>query len=270
MAARAGPALAPHYSDTEHSMHAIIGGTQTMTLPVLEGVRSEVVETPYGMPSGAVSIGSIGGRDFAFLPRHGNPHMLPPHKINYRANLWALRKLGVTSVVAICTSGGLADRFGPGTIVCPDQIIDYTWGREHTLSDGLTTEPVVHVDFTIPFTGSLRHSLLNAALLAKVSVFDGGCYACFNGPRLETAAEIRALARDGCDLVGQTMMPEAALARELGLDYAALCPIVNHAAGLGDSRNGISRAELRATREAAMERVMQLLVRFALAESAAT
>ncbi len=251
-------------------MHAIIGGTQTITLPVLEGVRSEVVETPYGMPSGAVSIGSIGGRDFAFLPRHGNPHMLPPHKINYRANLWALRKLGVTSVVAICTSGGLADRFGPGTIVCPDQIIDYTWGREHTLSDGLTTEPVVHVDFTIPFTGYLRHSLLNAALLAKVSVFDGGCYACFNGPRLETAAEIRALARDGCDLVGQTMMPEAALARELGLDYAALCPIVNHAAGLGDSRNGISRTELRATREAAMERVMQLLVRFALAESAAT
>ncbi len=249
-------------------MHAIIGGTQTMTLPVLEGIRSEVVETPYGSPSGAIAIGVIGGREFAFLPRHGNPHMLPPHKINYRANLWALRKLGVTSVVAICTSGGLADRFGPGTIVCPDQIIDYTYGREHTLSDGLSEEPVVHVDFTIPFTDALRQSLLRAALVAKVAVYDGGCYACFNGPRLETAAEIRALARDGCDLVGQTMMPEAGLARELDLDYAALCPIVNHAAGLGDSRNGISRAELRATREAAMERVMQLLVRFAQAESA--
>ncbi len=247
-------------------MQAIIGGTHTISLSVLERVRTELLDTPYGQPSGAISIGSIGGREFAFLPRHGNPHMLPPHKINYRANLWALRKVGATSVVAICTSGGLADRFGPGTIVCPDQLIDYTSGREHTFSDGLSDEAVVHVDFTIPYTASLRQDLLSAAQAAKVPVYDGGCYACFNGPRLETAAEIRALARDGCDLVGQTMMPEAGLARELGLDYAALCPIVNHAAGLGDSRHGIVRADVKLTREATMERVMHVLLAFARQE----
>jgi len=247
-------------------MQAIIGGTHTISLSVLERVRTEQLDTPYGQPSGAISIGSIGGREFAFLPRHGNPHMLPPHKINFRANLWALHKLGATGVVAICTSGGLADRFGPGTIVCPDQLIDYTFGREHTYSDGLSDKAVVHVDFTVPFTPSLRSQLLSAALAAKEQVYDGGCYACFNGPRLETAAEIRALARDGCDLVGQTMMPEAGLARELGLEYAALCPIVNHAAGLGDSRNGIVRANLKQTREATMERVMHLLLAFAQQE----
>ena len=251
-------------------MHAVIGGTHTITLSVLEQVRSEEMDTPYGKPSGAISIGSVSGRDFAFLPRHGNPHMLPPHRINYRANLWALHKLGVTSVVAICTTGGLAEQFGPGTIVCPDQIIDYTYDREHTFSDGLSDEPVVHVDFTHPFTADLRGRLLAAAQVAGVPVFDGGCYACFNGPRLETAAEIRALIRDGCALVGQTMMPEAGLARELGLDYAALCPVVNHAAGLRDSQHGIVRANLKATREAAMERVMQVLLRFAGQEEAAS
>lgn len=244
-------------------MYAVIGGTHTTRLPVLEHERLEQVRTPYGEPSGAITIGSIAGNAFAFLPRHGNPHMLPPHKINFRANIWALRSLGLTGIIAIGTSGGLAEAFGPGTIVCPDQIIDYTWGREHTFSDGLSTEPVVHVDLTHPFSAQLRDRLQAAAGSAGVAVFDGGCYACFNGPRLETAAEIRKLARDGCDLVGQTLMPEAGLAREVGLDYAALCPIVNHAAGMGDSKHGIVRANLKATREAAMEQVMLILARFA-------
>ena len=249
-------------------MFAVIGGTHTTHLPLLEHERAEHVSTPYGEPSAAITIGSIGGRKFAFLPRHGNPHMLPPHRINSRANIWALRSLGVSAVVAIGTSGGMADAFGPGTIVCPDQIIDYTHGREHTFSDGSTGEPVVHVDFTHPFTAALRARLLAAAKDAAVPVFDGGCYACFGGPRLETAAEIRKLARDGCDLVGQTLMPEAGLAREAGLDYAALCPIVNHAAGMGDSKHGIVRANLKATREASMERVMLIISAFAAVAAA--
>lgn len=245
-------------------MYAVIGGTHTTRMSVLEHERLLQVKTPYGDPSGAITIGTIAGREIAFLPRHGNPHMLPPHKINFRANIWALRSLGVTGIVAIATSGGLADAFGPGTLVCPDQIIDYTHGREHTFSDGLSTEPVVHVDLTLPFTQALRAQLLAAAASAGMTLFDGGCYACFNGPRLETAAEIRKLARDGCDLVGQTMMPEAGLAREAGLNYAAVCPIVNHAAGMGDSKHGIERANLKATREAAMERVMVILQHFAM------
>jgi 5'-methylthioinosine phosphorylase len=172
--------------------------------------------------------------------------------------------IGATSVVAVATSGGMRTDFVPGTLVVPDQIIDYTSGREHTFCDGTTGE-VLHVDFTLPFTASLRGRLHEAAVGAGYEVADGGCYACFNGPRLETAAEIRALVRDGCDLVGQTLMPEAGLAREAGLSYAALCPIVNHAAGLGHSEHAISRSELTATRAAAMQRVTQILLQFAQA-----
>ena len=244
-------------------MYAVIGGTQTVSLSVLKHVRTEELDTPYGSPSGRVTLGEIDGEPFAFLPRHGNPHLLAPHRINYRANVWALRELGARSVIAICTTGGIDEAFGPGTIVCPDQIVDYTTGREHTYSDGQDGRPVEHVEFTHPFDAGLRGKLLAAAGRSGVAVVDGGCYGCVNGPRLETAAEIRMLARDGCSLVGQTMMPEAGLAREAGLDYAALCPVVNHAAGVGSSRRGIERAVLRATREATMERVMQVLLAFA-------
>lgn len=211
--------------------------------------------------AGPISVGAIPGREVAFLPRHGDPHAVAPHLINYRANIWALRSLGLTSVIAIGTAGGMREGFGPGAIIVPDQVIDYTHGREHTSSDG-DSGPVVHVDFTLPFTPALRVRLLAAAAAAGVRVFNGGRYACFNGPRLETAAEIRSFVRDGCDLVGQTFMPEAGLVREAGLAYAALCPIVNHAAGMGDSRDGIVRAKLTATRAAVMEDVMRILARF--------
>ena len=240
-------------------MDAVIGGSQLASLAMLADLRHERVSTPFGDPSGPVTIGRIAGRELAFLPRHGDPHVLPPHRINYRANIWALRELGIANVIAIATSGGMRDDFGPGVLVAPDQIVDYTYGRAHTFSDGDTDEPVLHVDFTQPFTASLRTRLFDAAARAGITLADGGCYACFNGPRLETAAEIRAFIRDGCDLVGQTLMPEAGLAREAGLAYAALCPIVNHAAGLGGSREGISRAELTATRAAAIERVTRIL-----------
>ena len=240
-------------------MDAVIGGSQLASLAMLDGVRHEIVPTPYGEASAPITIGNVGGRDVAFLPRHGDPHVVPPHRINYRANIWALRMVGATSIVAIATSGGMRADFGPGALVVADQIIDYTYGREHTYSDGTVAEPVLHVDFTHPFSAPVRRRVLDAAARAGVDVFDGGCYACFNGPRLETAAEIRAFIRDGCGLVGQTLMPEAGLAREAGVEYAALCPIVNHAAGLGNSAQGISRAELTATRVAAMERVTLIL-----------
>lgn len=244
-------------------MDAVIGGTHLTRLPNLESVREERVPTPFGDPSGPVSIGLCGGREIAFLPRHGNPHALAPHRINYRANMWALKKLGVTQILSIATSGGIRDDFGPAALVVPDQIIDYTYGRESTYHDGTNGEPVRHIDFTRPYSEPVRQRIIEAAKTAGESVRDGGWYGCFNGPRLETAAEISKLAGDGCDLVGQTGMPEAALARELGVEYAAICPIVNHAAGLGDSKQEISREELTRTRSAVFERVVKIVAAFA-------
>jgi 5'-methylthioadenosine phosphorylase len=244
-------------------MDAVIGGTNLTRLPNLKSVRVERVTTPFGDTSGPISIGVCAGEELAFLPRHGDPHALAPHKINYRANMWALKKLGVRHVVAIATSGGIRAEFGPAVLVVPDQLIDYSHGREETYFDGTNGEPVKHVDFTEPYAQVVRQRILDAAKTVGEEAHDGGCYGCFNGPRLETAAEIRRLARDGCDLVGQTGMPEAVLARELGLDYAALCPIVNHAAGLGESKHAISREELTRTRLAALERVANILAIFA-------
>jgi 5'-methylthioinosine phosphorylase len=243
-------------------MDAVIGGTHLTRLAILESPRVEKVTTPFGETSGPISIGSCAGAELAFMPRHGDPHALAPHKINYRANMWALKELGARHVVAIATSGGIRLEYGPGVLVVPDQIIDYTHGRDDTYFDGTSGEPVKHIDFTEPYSHAVRRRILDTAKAAGEEAQDGGCYGCFNGPRLETAAEIRRLARDGCDLVGQTGMPEAALARELGLEYAALCPIVNHAAGLGDSKKAISREQLTRTRVAALERVARILTAF--------
>jgi 5'-methylthioadenosine phosphorylase len=240
-------------------LDAIIGGTKLTSLPNMTDIREEHVGTPFGAPSGPVKIGRCGGREVAFLPRHGDPHMLAPHKINYRANLWALKELGATRVIAIATSGGIRDGFDAGTIVVPDQIIDYTFGRENTFFDGTTGEPVRHIDVTLPYSMELRAELLRAIARVGETVFDGGCY---NGPRLETAAEIRRLKQDGCDLVGQTGMPETTLAREIGLEYAAICPIVNHAAGVGDSATAISHANIAAVRSATFDRVANILAAF--------
>lgn len=244
-------------------MDAVIGGTHLTSLPNMESIRQEKVSTPFGDPSGPVSIGLYSGREIAFLPRHGNPHALAPHKINYRANIWALKELGVTQIFSIATSGGIRQEFGAGVLVVPDQIIDYTYDRESTYFDGTNGEPVRHIDFTEPYSEAVRRRIIAAAEAAGEKAHDGGCYGCFNGPRLETAAEIARLAKDGCDLVGQTGMPEAALARELGIDYAAICPIVNPAAGLGDSKHAISREEITRTRLAAFERVVKILAVFA-------
>jgi len=243
-------------------MDAVLGGSKLTSLPNMTGIRSETVKTPYGDPSAAISIGSVGGREVAFLPRHGNPHMFAPHKINYRANMWALKELGATRVFSVATSGGIRPTFEAGHFVVPDQVIDYTHGRIDTYFDGSDGKPVQHIDFTEPYNEGVRKAILAAVKAAGETAHDGGCYACFNGPRLETAAEIRMLQKDGCDLVGQTGMPEASLAAELKLAYAALCPIVNPAAGLGESEKAISREEIIRVREELFGRIEAILEAF--------
>jgi 5'-methylthioinosine phosphorylase len=193
---------------------AIIGGTGLDKIPNLEILRREVSHTPYGEPSAPLTHGRLAGRDIVFLPRHGTSHIIPPHKVNYRANLWALRHVGVEAVLGVAAVGGITQEMAPGRIVIPDQIIDYTFGREHSLFES-DLKQVTHIDFTHPYCESLRQQLLEAGRSSGVNPIAGGTYGATQGPRLETAAEIIRLQRDGCDIVGMTGMPEASLAREM-------------------------------------------------------
>lgn len=237
---------------------AVIGGTGMTEIEGLEVTHREVVHTPYGEPSGPITHGTIGGKSIAFLARHGYTHTIPPHKINYRANMWALHSLGVEKVVAIAAVGGITPDMQPTRLVIPDQIVDYTYGRSHTFyEEGLTH--VTHIDFSWPYCPELRQALIQAAQCAGIEVVPHGTYAATQGPRLETAAEIRKLERDGCDLVGMTAMPEAALARELGLRYASCAVIANWAAGKCDEE--ISMDEIRDNLIVGMENARALLRR---------
>lgn len=239
-------------------MRGILGGTGFYRMADLVVARRQVVRTPYGLPSGALTFGCIAECDeIVFLARHGYGHTLAPHLINYRANLWALREVGVTQIVSVATTGGIREDCNPGALVIPDQVIDYTWGRASTFVD--SEQPVVHPDMTEPFSAPLRAELLEAAKACGVETVDGGTYGCTQGPRLETAAEIRRLRNDGCDLVGMTVMPEAALACELGMEYAALCIVSNHAAGIGDSQRRISFDGVQQQFEDAMLAIQQIL-----------
>lgn len=211
---------------------AIIGGTGVYALAELEDAQAHQPVTRYGPPSGPVRLGRLAGRRVAFLARHGEGHSLPPHRINYRANLAALQALGAQRVLAINTVGGITQRFGPRVLACPDQLIDYTWGRISTVCEEDGTD-VLHVDFGDPYTPTLRRAVLQAAARSGVAMAEDGCYGATQGPRLETKAEIARMRRDGCDLVGMTGMPEAGLAREMGLDYACLAIVANWAAGAG-------------------------------------
>lgn len=211
---------------------AVIGGTGLYKLADLHGVESHEPDTRFGRPSGPVRVGQLGGHRVAFLARHGEGHSVPPHRINYRANLAALQAVGARRVLALNTVGGISERFGPRVLACPDQLIDYTWGRVSTICEEPGGE-VLHIDFGEPYTTSLRHDLLAAAATAGVPLVDGGCYGATQGPRLETRAEIARMRRDGCDLVGMTGMPEAGLAREMELEYACLAIVANWAAGAG-------------------------------------
>lgn len=235
---------------------AIIGGSGLTSLPELEITGQEVYKTPYGEPSGVLTFGTYAGHELVFLPRHGNPHTIPPHKVNYRANLWALYDNRIRKVIAINAVGGITDEMYPGRLVIPDQIIDYTWGRGHTYyEDGLSH--VTHVDFTHPYSEELRRLLIKAGDEADLEIYGAGTYGATQGPRLESAAEIDRLLRDGCDLVGMTGMPEAALARELGMEYASCCVVANWAAGR--SSEAITMQAIALTLETSMQKVMQLL-----------
>lgn len=222
----------------------LIGGTGLNTLPGLEVQRSHAVDTPYGAPSALIEEGRLGDRRLMFLHRHGGAGQpVPPHLVNYRANLWALHSLGVTQIIGVNAVGAVDTTLRPGRLVIPDQLIDYTWGREHSFDDG-ASGTLMHVDFTEPYDATLRRQLLEAGAAAGIGCVDGAVLGVVQGPRLETAAEVRRFARDGCDLLGMTGMPEAALARELALPYAAVCMIVNAAAGL--SSEPISLEAIRA------------------------
>jgi 5'-methylthioinosine phosphorylase len=239
-------------------MLGIIGGSGLTKLPNLAITRQLLVRTPYGDPSSEMTFGKVAGRDVVFLPRHGHGHTIPPHSINYRANLWAMHAEGVREIAAIFSVGGIGPELGPGVIVVPDQLIDYTHGRAHTYFDGHDRN-VVHVDFTRPYTELVRSALLKAAQKCGIPALERGVYGAVNGPRLETAAEIDRLERDGVSVVGMTGMPEASLARELGLAYAALAVSVNHAAGRGDNTEQIALEQIKAVLEPAMGRVRGIL-----------
>lgn len=239
-------------------MLAIIGGRGLTELANLNITHRQVMRTPYGEPSGAFLFGTLNQHEVIFLARHGHGYTIPPHLVNYRANLHALHSVGVRRIVSVASVGGIRGDLRPGALVVPHQIIDYTWGREMSFQSG-ADGPVVHIDFTEPYDAALRRQILAAAGCAGESVHDGAVYAATQGPRLESAAEINRLESDGADIVGMTGMPEAALARELELPYAALCVVANWAAGRGDSVNGIQFERLEAVLHEAMGRVRTIL-----------
>ena len=238
-------------------MLAIIGGTGLTRLSTLAVTHREVIRTPYGEPSAALVFGELAGHRAIFLARHGHGHTIPPHRVNYRANLWALKEQGASAVLAIASVGGIRGCL-PGDLVLPHQLIDYTSGRAHTFFDG-GDQQVVHADFTHPYSERMRAVCLTGARHGGITLHDGGVYGAVSGPRLETAAEIDRMERDGATMVGMTGMPETGLARELGIDYASVCVVVNHAAGRGDSAAHVSMERIANVLESAMDKVRALI-----------
>ena len=235
---------------------AIIGGSGLTNLKNLEITRREVLRTPFGEPSAPLVFGQLGGQQTVFLARHGHGHTIPPHEVNYRANIWALKEVGASQVIAVNAVGAIADAMVPASLVLPDQIIDYTYGRAHTFF-GTNQKSVTHVDFTFPYCEALRQALIAAARKAKLPLAAQGTYAATQGPRFESIAEIRRLERDGGDIVGMTGMPETSLARELGLCYACIAVVANPAAG--KVAGVISLKEIERTLETGMDKVRSLL-----------
>ena len=246
-------------------MLGIIGGTGLTQLSNLEITRRQIVRTPFGDPSGALTFGKLNGREVAFLARHGYGHTIPPHEVNYRANIWALHSEGVAQVVSVASVGGIRADLMPGALAIPHQVLDYTWGRKQTFFEG-PDQPVTHIDFTHPYCEVLRGRLLEAAAAAGQAIVNKGVYAATQGPRLESAAEIDRLERDGADMVGMTGMPEASLAKEIGMRYAAVAVVVNHAAGRGDSSEEIHLDQINAVLQASMVKVRTLLEKLVAAD----
>jgi len=209
---------------------AIVGGSGLAELEGLTITRREVMRTEYGEPSGPLTFGQMSGRDIVFMNRHGPGHTIPPHRVNYRANIFAMKQAGARRIIAINAVGGISDQLQATGLVIPDQIIDYTYSRKHTFYDS-EHGPVKHVDFTCPYTEQLRRVIIDTATQNGISITTAGTYAATQGPRFETAAEISRMERDGATIVGMTGMPEAVLARELNLDYAVIAVVSNAAAG---------------------------------------
>lgn len=239
------------------SLTAIIGGTGLTELENLHITHKEMVNTPYGPPSGPLVFGKVSDLDVVFLARHGYRHTIPPHMVNYRANLWALKEVGASSVIAVAAVGGISPEMQPERIVIPGQIVDYTYGRSQTFfEDDLSF--VTHIDFTYPYNPEIRRLLLDSAKALRLDPYDGGVYAATQGPRLESIAEINRLERDGCDIVGMTGMPEAALARELEMNYATCALVINWAAGKNGEQE-ISLAEMEKALSAGMKNIRRIL-----------
>lgn len=244
-------------------MIGIIGGSGLSHLSGLNIIEQIQLDTPFGEPSAPIIKGELNGQILVFLPRHGEHHTIPPHLINYRANLWALHHLGVREILAVAAVGGISEQMAPGVLALPEQIIDYTWGRDNSLfSENFSADK--HIDFTNPYDADLRRQLFNAATNIGLNIINGGCYAVTQGPRLETAAEIRRLANDGADMVGMTAMPEAAIARELGVAYAGIAVVANKAAGLAETT--LTMDAILQTLAAAMAEVKQLISAFVSAK----
>ncbi|MBN8518491.1 MAG: S-methyl-5'-thioinosine phosphorylase [Candidatus Accumulibacter sp.] len=241
-------------------MLAIIGGSGLTRFTRLEEAERRQVTTPYGNPSAALTFGLLSGRPLVFLARHGDEHTIPPHQVNYRANIWALRECVPTGIVAVAAVGSIRSDLSPGDLVIPHQIIDYTWARSSTFHEG-PHSAVTHVDFTEPYDHVLRRQLVDAAAAIGARVSEAAVYAATQGPRLETAAEINRLERDGADVVGMTGMPEAVLARELAIPYAAINVVANYAAGRGDSREAIRMEAILSVLEGAMQQVFAIIER---------
>jgi len=238
---------------------AIIGGTGLTQLRDLIIIKRDKLSTPYGSPSADFITGELNQKEVIFLARHGCPHTIAPHQINYRANIWGLKQLGVEQIVAVAAVGGITEEMVPAHIAIPDQIIDYSHGRRHTFFED-ENYPVTHIDFTYPYSQKLRSALISAAAKANINISPIGTYGCTQGPRLETAAEIKRMEKDGCDLVGMTGMPEAALAKELAMDYAAISVIANWAAG--KSAGEITMAEIEQHLHVGMVNIAELLKGF--------
>jgi 5'-methylthioadenosine phosphorylase len=232
----------------------VIGGSGVYDMPDMEITETVKVVTPYGHPSDSYRIGRLAGAETAFLPRHGADHRLQPNKINYRANLWGFRELGVGKVISVCAAGGINPEVSPGSIVLPDQIIDMTSGRASTFYD---EDEVVHIDFTNPFCQDLRGQVTAASAAAGIFAITSGVYISVNGPRLETAAEIRTFAAWGADMVGMTLMPEASLARELGMCFTCIAVVTNFAAGIAAKK--LTAKEVLETMKTTEEKLRSLL-----------